>query len=96
MWTVRVSVVDNGNKQLYEALLYSSFRQALADVLEGLSDIYDNIPDDCYPNRRFYSPSTMIFHSNDGEHKPDDLEVKYEIGAGKYLVVYIGKAIAIY
>lgn len=95
MWAVKVSVVDNGNRQLYEALLYSSFRQALADVLEGLADIYDTIPSDCYP-KQFDSPSTMIFHSNDGEHKPDDLEVKYEIGAGKYLVVYIGKAVAIY
>jgi hypothetical protein len=93
MWNLKVSIVNGKEKQLYNSLLYNSFRRALSDTLDGIPDIYDCVPfEDCCP--QFICPTHMMFHSTDKESEPDDLEIRYQLGVDKYLVVYIGKACA--
>lgn len=94
MWNVRVSIINGKEKQLYDSVLYNSFRRALSDTLEGTLDSFCCVPIEEY-HVQFACPTHMIFRSTDKENKPDDLEIKYQLGDEKYLLVYIGSTFVI-
>lgn len=94
MWNVRVSIINEKEKQLYDSVLYNSFRRALSDTLEGTLDVFCWDTIEKY-HVQFACPTHMMFHSTDKGNKPDDLEIKYQLGVGKYLLVYIGSVFAI-